>query len=144
MNRIEEEILKAEDKLEIKIPFHDTDAAGWVYHSNYLKYADEGFIAFFERNLCISPLEEIMNSGNIFPIRSLTINYEAPAKFGEIIIIKTRITSIVNKSFKLEQEIYNRENNTLLAIIKSVRVIFNLRTQQTLNVLEYFKACMLT
>ena len=85
-----------------------------------------------------------MDSSNIYPIRSLTIEYEATAKFGDLILITTQITSIGSTSFKLKQEIRNKEKNTLLTSIESTRVIFNLNTNQTIDVSEFFRACTLT
>ncbi|TXT60674.1 MAG: hypothetical protein BAJALOKI1v1_1240009 [Promethearchaeota archaeon] len=136
-----EDLVKIQDTLEMKIPFHDTDVAGWVYHSNYLKYGDEGFIHFFEKKLCISTLQEVIDSSIVFPVRTLTIEYKSPAKFGEVVLITTQITSIGTTSFNLTQEIRKKENDALLATIESTRVIFNVNTKHPQNALEFFRAC---
>lgn len=78
-----------ESYLEKKIYYHDTDCGGVVYYANYLKYLEEARTEFF-LNLGID-LKELMEKGIYFVVSRVEIDYKSPARYQDLIRVKTEI-----------------------------------------------------
>jgi len=61
------------------------------------------------------------------------------AKFGDYIIVKTRIKNIGNKSIKFIHELYKESDNTLLAKIEAVRFVLNLKTNELMDIMDFLE-----
>ena len=89
-------------KIQKKIHYHDTDCAGVVYYANYLKYFEEARTeALLDRGI---DLRELVKSNILFAVRSVNIDYKAPARYGDNLIIITQITKVKNASLEFSQE----------------------------------------
>jgi len=94
-----------------KIYYHDTDCGGVVYYSNYLKFLEEARTEFFgEKGFSIKELAE---KGTMFVVARQEIDYKAPAAYGDILDIKTRIAETSTVKIVFENEIYNQDNRLL-------------------------------
>ncbi|NLB35181.1 MAG: acyl-CoA thioesterase [Elusimicrobia bacterium] len=91
------------DKITRKVYYYDTDAGGLVYHSNYLKYFEEGRTTFFEKRGVDIP--SLLNQGYFLVVRRTEIDYIAPARYGDIIEIVSHLDFIsgvrVNFSYEI-------------------------------------------
>ena len=107
------------DIFQLRPQYGDVDQMGYVYHANYLKYCHQA------RNELLRKLdldEVILEKHNIIlPVISFDINYKKPARFDEIITIKTTIKELPKIRFNFEFEIKN-EQNILLSKAKSTVV----------------------
>ena len=91
-------------KLAIRIYYEDTDAAGVVYHSNYLKFAERGRTeALYALGWDQQRLYE--EDGIVFVVRHCEVDYCAPARLGEIVEICTRLAEIGGSRFLMEQTV---------------------------------------
>jgi acyl-CoA thioester hydrolase len=79
------ELIKLTHTNIYNIYYEDTDFSGFVYHANYLK--------FFERSrsdlMGISALKELFDAGYHFVVSKAVLDFKAPARFGEQIIVDT-------------------------------------------------------
>jgi acyl-CoA thioester hydrolase len=86
-----------------KIYYHDTDCGGVVYYANYLKYFEEGRTEFFEEKGF--GLKKFSDTGMLFVVRGLTIDYKSPACYGDTLTITTIVTKIKNVTLEFTQTI---------------------------------------
>ena len=85
----------------IRVYYDDTDAAGIVYHANYLIFCERARSElFFEKDW--SPA---MNSGH-FVVKRIEAEYKKPAKLGDMIEVKHKIIDMKNTSLTLKQTIW--------------------------------------
>jgi acyl-CoA thioester hydrolase len=104
--------------MEVRIYYEDTDAAGVVYHANYLKFFERARTEYFrERGLLVS---ELAAAGHVFPVVRMEVDFIAPARHDELLSIVTKPVQSSGASFLLRQEIYRACDKRLLvnALVK--------------------------
>lgn len=104
--------------MKIRIYYDDTDAAGIVYHANYLKFCERARSElFFEKGK--SPAID----GGHFVVQKLEAQYKKPAKLGDMVEVKSEIISMKNTSLKIKQYVWLEdillfEMTSLLVFVK--------------------------
>lgn len=98
--------------LELRVYYEDTDAAGIVYHANYLKYAERGRSEML-RSLGFGHRRLGREHGIGFAVRRALIDYLAPARLEDALTVDTTLTGIGAATLALRQRI--RRNGELLA-----------------------------
>ena len=94
-----------------KIYYEDTDAGGVVYYANYLKFLERARTeAISEIGLSNKKLLE--EYGVFIIVKSCNIKYKKPAKLEDQIEIKSSVTSLSYKSFKMKQKAF-RDNELI-------------------------------
>lgn len=92
-----------ENILEIRVSYADTDQMGMVYYANYLVYFERGRTEWLrEAGLTYKALEE---QGHYFPVIECSCGYKSPAKYDDVITVKTTMGEIGPASVKFEYEI---------------------------------------
>ncbi len=144
MNNTEEKIKKIiinhKDTTTVKVRFNDTDAMGIVHFKNYMVYFDDGFVSFMNslKNKKMR-IEEHVQKGIVMGVKHVDITYENTAKFGDYIIVKSNIDKIGIKSITFLHELFREADNSLLAVVRSTRIAFNLKQKKLLNIIDFFK-----
>jgi acyl-CoA thioester hydrolase len=83
--------------LEIRIYYEDTDCGGVVYYANYLKYFERARTHYLEeRGLSVAGL---MTEGTVFVVVHAEVNYRAPARYGETLVVETIVSEMTAASF---------------------------------------------
>jgi acyl-CoA thioester hydrolase len=101
--------------LPVRVYFEDTDAAGVVYHANFLKFCERGRSDFI-RLLGIdhqSLAAAKMGEPGVFVVRHIEIDYLKPAQVDEVLEVVTRCAHIGGASLVLAQEV--RRGETVIA-----------------------------
>ena len=98
-----------------KVYFADTDAAGVVHHSQYLRYLEAARIDYFDY-LGI-PYENLQSQNIGFVPHKVNATYHRPLRFADKFIIKVKITQLKRASLILYQSLF--KDNTLNTIIKN-------------------------
>lgn len=96
----------------IRIYYEDTDAAGVVYHSNYLNYMERARTEFL-RGLGWS-VAEMAAEGMVFPVVRLEMDFKAPARHDQLVRVKTLPVRVGGSSFVLSQQIVRDSDELLL------------------------------
>jgi acyl-CoA thioester hydrolase len=89
----------------VRVYYEDTDAGGIVYHANYLKFAERGRSEMIHA-MGSSNSQILADHGVIFVVKTVAIDYLAPARLEDDLLVKTTVTAIGNASFGLVQEIH--------------------------------------
>ena len=90
---------------KLKVFYEDTDSGGVVYYANYLKFFERARTeAISEMGLSNKKLLE--EHGVFIIVKSCNIKYKKPAKLEDQIEIKSSVTSLSYKSFKMRQKAF--------------------------------------
>ena len=89
-------------RLRRRVQFYETDLAGVVHFSWYLRYMEEAEHAMWRAaGLSIAPRDSEMG----FPRVSASVNFHAPLRFEEEFEVQIRIESISKRSLKYACEV---------------------------------------
>ncbi len=88
----------------VRVYYEDTDAAGMVYHANYLKFAERARTEMLRR-LGIGQDRLREETGVVFVVRRCTIDYALPARLDDDLVIATRLIGLGGASLELDQEV---------------------------------------
>jgi acyl-CoA thioester hydrolase len=108
-----------------RIRYAETDQMGVVYHGNYAVFLEMGRVEWL-RNIGIS-YKWMEENGIMLPVVSLTMNYKKPAKYDDLITIKTIFKKQTSVRIEFDYEIYNEEDE-LLTTGYSMLVFVNMKT----------------
>jgi acyl-CoA thioester hydrolase len=99
--------------MEIKIYYEDTDCGGVVYYANYLKYFERARTQYLEeRGLSVAGL---MKEGTVFVVVHAEVDYRAPARYGDWLVIETVVSDMTAASFTFSHVIRERESRRVVA-----------------------------
>ncbi len=100
-------------ELDIRITYADTDQMGVVYYSNYLVFFEQGRTELM-RHLGVryKDLEETEKVG--LPVTEANCRYRAPARYDDLICVRTKIKRIGGVHMEFEYEVVNKETGQTL------------------------------
>jgi len=116
--------------MEVRIYYEDTDAAGVVYHANYLKYLERARTEFFrDRGLLVS---ELAAAGHVFPVVRMELDFISPALHDDLLSVVTKPERSSGSSLVLHQQIFRSCDNRLLvsALVKLACVSRDLKARR--------------
>lgn len=116
-----------EHEYTVRVRYSETDQMGVVYHGNYAQYFEMGRVEWL-RNLGIS-YKWMEENGIMLPVVSLNINYKKPARYDDLLTVKTIFKSQTSVKIEFDYEIYN-EKKELLTIASSVLVFVDMKTSR--------------
>lgn len=102
-----------------RIFYHHTDCGGVVYYSRYLDFLEEARTDFFEQNNL--PLTKLYDQGVFFVVARQEIDYKFPAKYLDVLDIKTWVEDLSSVRVNFGYEIKNQEDK-LIAKAKTILV----------------------
>lgn len=90
----------------IRVYYEDTDCGGVVYHANYLKFMERARTEWLRRLGCEQDrLRE--QTGLLFAVRAIVIDYHRPARFNDHLRVTVDIAAIRPASLLFEQRIFS-------------------------------------
>ncbi len=112
-------------EVELRVRFAETDAQGVVYYANYFVWFEVARVNFL-RSLGFS-YAEAEKAGIGFVIAEASCRYLAPARFDDLIKIRTWVEEVKNSSFTLAYEVLNAQTSQLLAQGRTVQVFVDMK-----------------
>jgi acyl-CoA thioester hydrolase len=100
-----------EYEFTVRVRYSETDQMGVVYHGNYAQYFEMGRVEWL-RNLGIS-YKWMEENGVMLPVVSLEMNYKKPARYDDLLRVKTILKSQTTVKIEFDYEIYNEQNQLL-------------------------------
>lgn len=95
----------------IRIYYEDVDAAGIVYHANYLKFMERARTEWLRR-LGFAQNELVTEFHVAFVVRKIVVDYLLPARFDDAVIVFSRVCRLGRASIEFEQTV--KATNQLL------------------------------
>lgn len=100
-----------EHEVEIRVRYSETDQMGVVYHGSYVPYFEIGRVEWL-RNKGIS-YKSLEESGIALPIVSMHLNYKKPARYDDLLTVKTIFKSYHSVKIEFDCEIRNEQAELL-------------------------------
>jgi len=97
--------------IQFRVRYGETDQMGYVYYGNYAQYFEMGRVEWL-RNLGIS-YKRMEEAGIMLPVLHLNIDYLKPAKYDDLLTLKTTLAKKPSARIAFEFELYNEENELL-------------------------------
>jgi len=114
-----------EHQIEVRVRYSETDQMGVVYHGNYIPYFEIGRVEWL-RNKGVS-YKTMEENGIALPIVSMTLNYKKPARYDELLTVKTKFKSQTSVKIEFDCEIWN-EKSELLTTAHFILVFVDVKT----------------
>ena len=105
----------------IRVYYESTDAGGVVYHAEYLKFFERARTEWL-RSLGFEQTTLRTEGGVLFVVRSMQIKYVLPAKFNELLQVKSRLAELGRSRFVFEQTLLRGEEILNQATVEVVCV----------------------
>jgi acyl-CoA thioester hydrolase len=91
------------NELQIRVPYADTDQMGMVYYANYLIYFERGRTELL-RQLGL-PYAQMEEKGILLPVVECNCRYNAPARYDDCIVVRSKIGELGRASIEITYEI---------------------------------------
>lgn len=114
-----------EHEVKIRVRYSETDQMGVVYHGSYVPYFEIGRVEWL-RNKGIS-YKSLEESGIALPIVSMHLNYKKPARYDDLLTVKTTFRNYSSVKIEFDCEIRG-ENNELLTTAHFILVFVDTKT----------------
>lgn len=127
-------------ELKIRVRYSETDQMSVVYHGNYAQYLEMGRVEWL-RNIGVS-YKLMEKKGIMLPVVSLNLSFKKPARYDDLLVVKTIFKSHSGVKIEFDYEIYN-ELGQLLTIANSILVFVDMKTGRPTFPPEYIKEHLL-
>ena len=98
----------------IRVYFEDTDAGGMAYHATYLRWAERARTEAL-RDMHMPHQQMIERHNSILVVRRLDVEYAAPARLDDSLVVETRVLAVRGVTMRLDQRML-RGADTLAAL----------------------------
>ena len=122
------------DKIQFRVRYGETDQMSYAYHGNYAAYFEMGRTEWL-RKLGVS-YKNMEESGIMLPVINLNTNYIKPAKYDDILTLKTTLAKKPSAKIEFDFEIHN-ESDELLTTAKATLVFVNMVTNKPTRAPKY-------
>lgn len=108
-------------EIRTRVRYAETDQMGVVYHSNFIIWMEVGRVELLR--LLGYSYREMEQDGLHLPVAEVKCRYKAPAKYDDVILIRTRMVNLRGYLIHFGYEIIRDEDKTLLAEGESVHLV---------------------
>ena len=102
----------------LRVRYSETDQMGIVYYGNYAQYLEQGRTDWL-RSLGFT-YKYMEEHQVMLPVINLNIDYKKPAKYDDLLTIKTSLLEIPSIKIKFYYEIQNQNNELLVTATTSL------------------------
>jgi len=106
-------------RFSVRVYYEDTDLAGIVYYANYLKFIERARTDWVS-GLGIDQMALRTREGIVFAVRRIEADYLRPARFGDDLVVETRLQSLGGARIVLEQAVLRAGKRVFTAVVTLV------------------------
>ncbi len=103
-------------EIQIRVRYSETDAMGFLHHSNYFSYFEMGRTELFRAQG--GNYREMEEGGLFFVVAKLECRYHSPARYDDLLTLRTKIAKLTPA--KLEHDYELLRDGELLATAHSL------------------------
>ena len=103
----------------LRVYYEDTDLAGIVYYANYLKFIERGRTEWVA-SLGIDQMALKAVGGIVFAVRRIEADFLRPARFGDDLVVETRLCSLGGARLVLDQAVLRGSERLFVAAVTVV------------------------
>jgi acyl-CoA thioester hydrolase len=115
---------------KLRVRYAETDQMGVVYHSNFIIWFEVGRVEMM-RELGFSYNEMEQREGNHLAVADVRCRYKAPARYDDLVVIRTRLMNVRDSLLHFGYEVLRDEDGTLLAEGESVHLVLDREFKRT-------------
>jgi acyl-CoA thioester hydrolase len=115
---------------KLRVRYAETDQMGVVYHSNFIIWFEVGRVEMM-RELGFSYNEMEQREGNHLAVADVRCRYKAPARYDDLVVIRTRLMNVRDSLLHFGYEVLRDEDDTLLAEGESVHLVLDREFKRT-------------
>lgn len=127
----------------VRVYYEDTDAGGIVYHANYLRFAERGRTEAL-RDLGVPHAEMSALHGLFFMVRRIKVDYLAPARLDDSLVIETSTLAVGGATVDLRQDVVRNGDEVLLARLELQLVCGRITDQRPARIPPRWREAMLS
>ena len=101
----------------VRVYYEDTDAGGIVFYANYLKFFERARTEWL-RAAGVGQQELLDTDGTAFVVKSVSLDYHAPARLDDVLSIRTTVEKIGRASVQFAQQAWKGEQLLTSAKVK--------------------------
>jgi len=121
-----------------RVWFSDTDAQGVVYYGRYLPYFDHARLEYHRRLGLIA----LWHGEQEFVMRAMTVEYEAPAVFDDLLEVFVRTTRMGRTSATFEFAAHRIPDDSLMCTATQTVVLLDVATRRPAVIPDHYRAAI--
>ena len=122
-------------EIKIRVRYGEVDRMGYLHHGNYPLYFEEGRTELI-RSVGLT-YREIEDRGIILPVRDMNIKYFLPAKYDDLLTVKTSLANKPMVRLEFEYEVTN-DKGELLCTAQTTLAIVSAETRKPTRIPAFF------
>lgn len=103
----------------VRVYYEDTDAAGLVYHGNFLKFMERARTEWL-RELGHSQGDLRDTAGMVFVVRHMELDFLRPARLDQLLEVTARVARCGGASMRMEQSVFHDAELLCSAVVDVV------------------------
>lgn len=108
--------MHAQHEIPVRVRYSETDAMGYLHHSNYANYFEMGRTELFRSQG--GDYRAMEEDGLFFVVVNLNCSFKQPARYDDLLTLRTRISRISPAKLEHEYELFRGDE--LLAAAQSI------------------------
>ena len=105
---------------EVRVRYAETDQMGVVYHANHIIWFEVGRVELFRGR--DKPYHKMESDGYYLTVGEVRCRYHSPARYDDLLTVKTRVQSAGSRIIKFEYEILG-EDGTRVATGETMHIV---------------------
>ncbi|MCB9230415.1 MAG: acyl-CoA thioesterase [Bacteroidia bacterium] len=122
-------------EFKMRVRYADTDQMGYVYYGHYARFFEAGRAELI-RSLGFT-YREMEERGVMMPVAGLEVRYLRPARYDDLLTIRSGIRELPEKRLKVYSEVFN-EAGKLCTGGKVTLAFMDGKTNQSMDCPEFF------
>lgn len=106
-------------RFPLRVYYEDTDLAGIVYYANYLRFIERARTEWV-RSLGIDQVALKAGEGIVFAVRRVEADYLRPARFDDVLEVRTDLRGLTGARVTLVQDVWRGEERLFSSIVTLV------------------------
>ena len=102
-----------------RVYYEDTDLAGIVYYANYLKFIERARTEWVA-SLGVDQMALRAAQGIVFAVRRVEADFLRPAKFGDDLVVETKVQGLSGARIVLEQVVLREGERLFVSVVTLV------------------------
>lgn len=100
--------------IDVRVKYADTDQMAVVYYANYFVWLEIARTEFL-RSLGVDYKSIEEKKGLSLPVVEAYCKYRAPARYDDVVLIKTKASQVKSSTLRFDYNIFNKASGELLA-----------------------------
>lgn len=105
----------------VRVYYEDTDLAGIVYYANYLRFIERARTEWV-RACGVDQVALRAEAGIVFAVRRVEADYLAPARFDDVLEVRTSLKTFGGARIELLQDIWRGDQRLFASVVTLVAI----------------------